>query len=129
MDETMQAIGTGDERREHKRFKLKDGSSFVLHSNWPDKGVLVDISKGGLSFQYNSETPWPEESDERCMVFGDHDSCLNSIPITVIADQLIHCGNENTMVVRRRNLKFGALDEHQKFLLECFIWINSTAQC
>ena len=122
-------INTVDERRQHKRFRLKDGSSFVLHSKWPDKGVLVDISKGGLSFQYHSETPWPEEFDEGCMVFGDHDSCLNNVPITVVGDQLIQCGNDTTMVVRRRNLKFGALSQHQKFLLECFIWINSTVQC
>ena len=126
----MKAIRTQeDERRVFKRFRIKDGSSFVLQSNWPDKGMLVDISKGGFAFHYNSENPWPDGSDEGCMVFGDHNSCLNNVPMTVVADQIIQCGQGNTMVVRRRSLKFGALSQHQKFLLECFIWINSTAQC
>ena len=125
----MNIINTYDERRESKRFRMKDGSSFILHSNWPDKGVLIDISKGGLAFHYNSETPWPESPNEECMVFGDHDSCLNNVPTTVVDDQIVPCGQGNTMIIRRRSLKFGTLNEHQKFLLECFIWINSAAQC
>ena len=60
----MNIINTYDERRESKRFRMKDGSSFILHSNWPDKGVLIDISKGGLAFHYSSETPWPEIPNE-----------------------------------------------------------------
>lgn len=118
-----------DERREFKRFRMKDEGSFVLDSNWPGKGTLVDISKGGFAFQYNSETLWADGSDEGCMVFGDHDSCLNNVPMTVVADQIIRCGQDNTMVVRRRSLKFGTLNEQQKFMLECFIWINSTVEC
>lgn len=125
----MKAIHTEDERRNFKRFRIKDESSYVSHSNWPDKGILVDISKGGFAFHYNSETPWSDDSDEGCMVFGDHNSCLNNIPITVVADQIIQCSQGNTMIVRRRSLKFGPLSQHQKFLLECFIWINSTAKC
>lgn len=125
----MKAIHAGDERREFKRFRIKNGSSFVLHSNWPDKGVLVDISKGGLAFHYNSEAPWSDAADEGYMFFGDHDSCLNNVPMKVVDDQIVQYGQGNTMVVRRRSLKFGPLSQHQKFLLECFIWINSTAQC
>jgi hypothetical protein len=125
----MKAAPLEDERREFKRFLVKDGFSFVSHSNWPDKGMLVDISKGGFAFHYNAKNPWPEYSDEGCTIFGAHDSCLNNIPVTVVADQVIPCGQGNSIFARRRSIKFDALNQHQKFLLECFIWINSTVQC
>ncbi len=126
----MKAIHTQDERRGFKRFLIKAGSSFVSNANWPDKGVLVDISRGGFAFHYNSEVPWPETfEDVYCMVSGAHNSCLNNVPLEVVADRIVNCGQGNTMMVRRRSLKFGPLNHQQKFLLECFIWINSTGQC
>lgn len=120
---------TQDDRREFKRFLVKDDSTFVSHSNWPTKGTLIDISKGGFSFHYNAEHPWPEVSDEGCLLWGDHASLLKDVSTTVVADQLIQYSHGNAMIVRRRSIKFNNLSQHQKFLLECFIWINSTAQC
>lgn len=125
----MQAINSQGERREFKRFLVKDGTSFVSNAHWPDKGRLVDISKGGFAFHYNSEHPWPESLDYGYVVSGEHGSCLSCVPLNVVADQLIHCGQGNTMMVRRRSLKFGPLNQQQKFMLECFIWINSAGQC
>ena len=118
-----------DEQRKTKRFRIKDLSSFVLNSHWPDKGVLVDISKGGLAFHYTSEFPWPDNAGDGCAIYGQHDSCLANIPAEVVADRIIHCGQGNAMIVRRRSLKFGTLSEQQNFLLDCFIWINCTGQC
>lgn len=120
---------THDERREFKRYRVKEGASFVLNSNWPDKGMLIDISRGGFSFNYQAETPWPECPDACCMVFGEHDSCLNHVPIEVVADMIAPSGKGNSIMVRRRSVKFGDLNQQQNFLLECFIWINSAAQC
>ncbi|MDD5757960.1 MAG: PilZ domain-containing protein [Desulfobulbaceae bacterium] len=128
MEKITQATSQ-DDRREFKRFRVKDGSSFVSHSSWPAKGTLIDISKGGFSFLYNAEHPWPENTGEGCLLLGDHASCLENVSTTVVTDQIVQCGQGNTMVVRRRSIKFNQLSQQQKFLLECFIWINSTAQC
>jgi len=117
------------EQRKMKRFRVKEQASFVLNSIWPDKGMLVDISKGGLAFHYISELPWPDDAGDGCMVLGEHDSCLANLKAEVVADRIVQCGEGNAMVVRRRCLKFGELTEQQQFLLECFIWINGTAQC
>ena len=125
----MRAIDTEEERREFKRFRIKEDSSFVSNSTWPDKGILVDISKGGVAFHYHADSAWPDGFADEYMLFGDHDSCLNHLPMEVVADRIVHYGQSNTLLVRRRSLKFGPLNEQQKFLLECFIWINSTAQC
>ena len=125
----MKAIHTQDERRECKRFRIKPGSSFVSNAHWPDKGILVDISKGGFAFHYNSEVPWPETSDDGCMVSGQHNSWLKNVPMEVVVDRMVSCGQGNAMMVRRRSLKFGQLNAQQKFMLECFIWINSVGHC
>lgn len=118
-----------DDRRKNKRFSVIGQSAFVINTNWPDKGEVVDISKGGFAFQYVSDIPWPENSDDGVVVFGNHDSFIVNIPAEVVADQIIPCGQGNAMIVRRRSLKFGDLTEHQKFMLECFIWVNATGQC
>lgn len=118
-----------DDRRKSKRFGIVGQSAFVINTNWPDKGEIIDISKGGFSFLYASDTPWPESSEDGIVVYGNHDSCIINIPAEVVADQIIPCGQGNAMIVRRRSLKFGSLTEHQKFMLECFIWVNATGQC
>lgn len=129
-EENMKVDQTQDERREFKRFRIKAGSSFVSTPHWPEKGVLVDISKGGFAFHYNSAVPWPEIAADGCLVSGEHDSWLNKdVPLEVVADRIAYCGQGNTMMVRRRSLKFGPLNLQQKFMLECFIWINSTGHC
>ena len=101
----------------------------MVNSNWPDRGVVVDIGKGGLAFHYSSDIPWPDDAGDDCMVLGQYDSCLANVPAEVVADRIIDYGQGNAMIVRRRCLKFGELTQHQKFLLECFIWIHGTAQC
>lgn len=128
-EEAMKTNSTLDERREFKRFRVKDSSSFVLSLNWPDKGTLVDISRGGFAFHYQAKTPWPDNLGDEYMVFGGHGSCLNRVPIEFVADREVPCGEGNRMMVRRRSVKFGELNQQQKFLLDCFIWINSTGQC
>jgi hypothetical protein len=118
-----------EEQRKTRRFRVKEQTSFVINFNWPDKGMLVDIGKGGFAFHYLSELPWPDDVGHGCLIFGEHDSCLAHVPVEVVADRIIHCGQGNTMIVRRRSIKFGVLNEQQQFLLECFIWINGGAQC
>ena len=125
----MDIITTPDERRAFKRFSLHEGTSFISCPDWLDKGELVNIGKGGLAFNYNSETPWSDCPVEGFEVCGKQTSSLNNFPMTVVADHPIKCDHGNTMFVRRRSYKFGELNLHQKFLLECFVWINSTAQC
>lgn len=114
-----------DERRRFKRFKVEPGSSFVVTSEWPTLGEIVDISEGGLAFTYKDARQWTTELPEGCMVFGKHDSCLNSVPLRIVSDRLISKGNrESGGSVRRRCVEFDKLTKEQHFLLECFIWIN-----
>ena len=118
-----------DERRSYRRFRLKNKSSFILSHEWPALGELIDISKGGFSFTYQAEDEWLDQLRAGCMLFGDHESCLNDMPLKVVSDRPVDDVSEgNSVVVRRRSIQFEELSDEQKFLLECFIWINSVSE-
>ena len=125
----MSPLPSMEERRFSRRFRVTDKAAFVSSANWPGKGTLVDISDGGFAFHYQSSTPWPSELNEFCQVIGMHDSFIDNLPVWTVADQVVSLGGGNTLVVRRRSLKFGPLTSNQQFLLECFIWINSMSHC
>ena len=118
-----------DERRRFKRFKVRNESSFVLAPEWPALGEVIDISEGGLAFTYVAEQEWPGELSEGGMVFGNHDSCLSNVPMNVVSDYVLPVNHlERRINLRRRCIEFGELTNEQKFLLECFIWINGEVE-
>jgi len=119
-----------DERRKYQRFQVKEKTSFVMNPEWPASGELVDIGNGGLAFNYASDHEWACSEDNNGMIFGSHDSCLTDMPMRVVADWPMAKENgESRPGIRRRCLKFGVLSDEQKFLLECFIWINGVCEC
>jgi len=121
---------TADERRQFKRFKVKQKSVFVVTSDGPGLGEVVDIGDGGLAFIYAAEKEWPAElAADGCMVFGNNDSCLD-LPMKLVVDRLFNSGGEDSEPpVRRRSLTFDNLSREQLVLLECFIWVNSVSEC
>ncbi len=119
-----------DEKRAHQRFHVKRRTSFVLNPEWPSMGEVVDISYGGFAFNYESHDKWPAVEGNSSVIFGDHDSCMTDLPVQIVADFAV--GNESaptSSVARRCCVKFGKLNDEQKFLLECFIWINGVNEC
>jgi hypothetical protein len=119
-----------DEQREHPRFQVKDKTSFVLNPDWPTMGEVVDISCGGLAFNYLSEDEWPRAEGIGSVIFGNHDSCLTDLPLHVVDDfPVADIAVSPDKKHRRCCLQFGDLTKDQKFLLECFIWINGVCEC
>lgn len=119
-----------DEQRKFKRFQVKKESSFVMNPGWPAMGELIDISTGGFAFKYIADDKWPYGNEHGHVIFGDHDSCLNDLPVNIVADQVVTRSSQATnYIVRRRCMKFGDLSDEQKFLVECFIWINGVCEC
>lgn len=119
-----------DERRKHQRFQVKEKTSFIMNPEWPASGELVDISNGGLAFNYVSDNEWSCSEDNSGMIFGNHDSCLTDLPMRVVADwPMAQKNSASKPGVRRCCLKFGVLSDEQKFLLKCFIWINGVCEC
>ena len=94
------------ERREHQRFLVKEG----LISIKSKRGIVVDISKGGLSFYYADEGKWGEDATEAKILFIDEDLCLEAIPLTTVSDLLIDKNiSQGTQQLRRRSMEFGEL--------------------
>jgi len=128
----MMKTPSQDERRRHKRFRVRRDTSFVVNPYWPASGELLDISEGGFAFRYESDSAWVMGVENEAMLFGDHDSCLKGIPMTAVTDSVVgeaaHAHGD-TRLVRRRCVKFGELSAKQRFLLECFIWINAAPEC
>ncbi len=115
-----------DEQRQYKRFFVKKNTSFVVNPAWPQMGEMVDISPGGFSVVYKSEEPWPVADGQQHMIFGANDSCLSDMPVAMVADLSL---SNSEGIKRRRCFKFGQITDQQKFLIDCFIWINGVSEC
>ncbi len=125
----MSPLGS-DERRQSKRFMVREGSSFVVTHKEKTLGKIIDISEGGFAFSYESERVWSAEQVENCMIFGDHDSCLSNLPMDTVQDQIFKTpSSDKEILVRRRSVKFGVLNRSQKDDLDFFIWINGVSDC
>ena len=110
------------ERREHKRFKVLSG---ILSVN-SKFGQVVDISVGGISFRYIDKEQLKTITNERGLLFGDDDLCLDNIPLTTVSDEIIRGGlSTEATTVRRRSMRFGTLTRKQKHMLEYYIWVNT----
>ncbi len=126
----MVSLQLVDEQREYKRFQVKRASSFVMNPQWPSMGELVDISRGGFAFNYMSGDAWPQGDGGANVIFGAHDSCLNDLHVSVVVDFALPGGlDDGKVVCRRRGVKFTELTENQRFVLDCFIWINRAPEC
>lgn len=112
-----------DERREHKRFLVKE----CMISINSKRGIIVDISKGGLSFYYADNEKWSERETEAKILFVDDGLCLNDIPVITISDRLID-GNfsSDTQQLRRRSMEFGKLTGENLLLLDDAIRSSTT---
>ncbi len=58
-----------NERRQYKRYRLKDGIFAVLGSNAMRLGQIIDISEGGLSFSHKNIEDLPSDACELSILF------------------------------------------------------------
>lgn len=118
-----------DERRRRKRFRMNE-SSFVIIPDWPSLGKVVNMSQGGFAFEYVAGNKWSDELSCEGMLFGANDSCLNNLPFSIIQDFKLPAGQSDSRKLRRRCCaQFGELTPQQQFMVECFMWVNCTAEC
>lgn len=118
-----------EERRGAKRFQLPEQLTSISNPAWPDRATVIDIGSGGLAMQYQSAHPWPEATNDGCRIMAGTDLFLDQLPVTCVGETIISLDSGNAMIVRRRSLQFGDLTPNQRFLLECFIWINCIGHC
>ena len=108
------------EKRQHKRFQLKEPSFVVATDLTEKKYQIVDISKGGLSFWYISDkSPFPDLGSLDIIL--DDIINLNAISVQTVYDaELVKC-TSIPMSIRKRGVQFRDLNEPKKRQIKNFI--------
>ena len=110
------------ERREHRRCKPETSAFMVAKIRHVTLVCrILDISPAGLAF---SCTPYGERLSELCEldILLPHPFCyLQKVPFELISESDIDIGSAIGFATRRRGVKFGNLNQHQKSYLGCLI--------
>lgn len=108
-------------RRRFPRFKPKK-DMYVLHYNF---GKVIDISMGGIVFNYVDKEYLTEAPPNNGILFGYNDHYMDEIPFTIISDKTISKSTTSKPVIKQRRILFGDLTSGQVQQLERFILDNA----
>ena len=99
---------------------VKNGA-YTVNASKP--GLIIDISAGGMSFNYIDRKEWPDESFTLDIVFENGSEFrLSDIPYRVISDRITSDFlRDPSLVVKRRGIEFGELKPEQQRKLDYFI--------
>ncbi len=113
------------EFRKNKRYKSKEGIFIVLRPQAPPTklGNLVDISLGGLAFQYYQPDNRSYSDIEELDIYISGDGCyLDNIPINIITEiTKPDEGGAYPVLIKRYGVKFGNLTADMRNRLAYFI--------
>ena len=117
------------ERRKHHRFKVKTRAFVQFHkprlfklgkSRAAKSAQIVDLSGGGLSFQYTAHDMWTLDSNELSISNNFDKIRIDKIPFTAVSDFSIS-RVKNSLLLRRCGIKFRELTPKQKYQLHALI--------
>lgn len=117
------------ERRKHHRFKVKDHAVALFHkprffkfgkSRVANSAQIVDLSLGGLSFQYTASNMWTPDFNELSITNNSDEIKVANISFTPVSDFSISRVADN-LLLRRCGVRFGELTPSQKNQLHAFI--------
>jgi len=112
------------ERRRFPRFKVKDGTIAI---NKIILGPVVDISLGGMAFEYYNNYIENIEHSEIGFYHIDSGFFMTGLPSKIIQDRIIEPNTGIIPIIRkRRSIEFQDLTSDQKSKLQCFIDQHST---
>jgi len=111
-----------NERRKHKRFKVKEGAFAVAWPDYNKPGPIKDISEGGLAFQFIEYGEQTKGSLEVEIFSTVDDFYMKKLPVRTILDfELENTISSNSTPMRQLCMKFGKLNYPQRLLLGFFI--------
>ena len=125
----MIAKGNSVERRKHDRVKVKEDAIVELYKPRLFKlgkprivksAPIVDISLGGLAFQYTDRSMWTADFNALSIARTSEKIKIDSLPFIAVSDFLRSSISDSTFT-RRRGVKFGELTSTQKSQLANFI--------
>lgn len=107
---------TFKERRNQKRFSVKNRSTIMVSPTTILSYEVLDISDSGLAFSYAGWENWPTRG-MRLDIF-DKDFFLENVPIRVIDDVRLE---HEPKGLRRCGVEFTNLESNQKAILRQYI--------
>lgn len=110
------------DKRKHKRFKAKKGAFAILRSDHNKLGQIKDISKGGLSFQYDTNGEQFDGLAEMDILLADDNFYFKKVPVRTVVDfEVNNKVSFSSLPLRQRNTEFGEMKPIQIFQLYYFI--------
>ena len=117
---------TFPERRKHQRYRTNDGAFAAVSPNSYKLGQIVNISRGGLAFQYIETKTKPTHSEERYIFLSSKGYYVREIPFKQISDKPIPNANPySTLNMRQCAIQFGEMNMEQMIYLDNYI-LNNT---
>ena len=110
------------EQRKNKRFHLKEGAFAIPSARSRKLWQIMDISRGGLAFQYVANGERIYDSSDLDIASSSSSFYLAKVPFKAVSDLEIENGIRwSSLKVRRCGVQFGELTRNQVSLLEDFI--------
>ena len=110
------------ERRKNKRFVVQEGVYALLKNNSSKLGLVKNISRGGLAFNYIVNGEGMHEPFKVDIFISGRGFCLKDIPAKKISDS--HINNKlpfSTFVIRKVSIQFNELNQSQLSQLDNFM--------
>ena len=110
-----------DEKRAYKRFKAQEGAFAVINDE-RKLGPILDIGRGGLSFQYIASEKRRIGGTALDIFFSGHGFSSKSIPIEKVSDFEMEADfSFSSVPMRRCGVRFKKLNSVQVSQLKSFI--------
>lgn len=113
------------ERRQYNRFRARDDALVMIPTtSEPLYGFLMDISTGGISFEYIPVGDTSVDAPALDIILDGSGRRFNSLPFKNISDFEISEPYYSPVIMRRRGVQFVGLSTEQQSKLEDFIIVS-----
>lgn len=110
------------ERRQTKRYRVRDGIFAVLMANKDKLGQIRDISMQGLSFRYVNADGSSREAGELKIIIAGYGLYLDKLPVETVSDfEIQGAFSFSPLKMRQIGIKFVDLTLEQKYQIGRFI--------
>lgn len=117
------------DRRQARRYRVKEGIFAVVTANKDKLGQISDISMKGLSFRYVNDNGGGLESGELKIIIAGYGLYLDKISIETVSDFEIQGGfSVSPLKMRQTGIRFINLTPEQKYQLGRFIRRHTIAE-
>jgi hypothetical protein len=121
----MAIITNLNEKRKNDRYQVRSGGFIVLlpRKYFPKLGHMIDISLGGLSFQYHLENNISMEAFKKVEIYFSGDGlCIRNLPVSLVWDMdIVQDDPYFDIAVKRYGVRFGDLSTNDMIQLNQFI--------